>query len=542
MKVGLKQICIKEYVCIEQRTKPSGIREEQKNRTRRERIKTINILKLKSSKPNLLKNINKNKFTSGLLSTPKLAQKPSKLRVLNNSSSKRNYRSNDNHSARSFHKFNPNNFPPNTRAGSVQLINTTRVSIAEQILDYELVPNDLIQSKIDYFITPYNKQITCHKHMDFGKSILTSEEFLRVMNGEDIIQDSKRWKTITDIILKVSDKSFEASINTVNKDARPKLKALLGRLIRLQRKNPRISLYDLCSNGGFTKSEIVILSNCLHNIRKICERFKDDNPEEPSSGLPNIVERSRSEYRIGSSDVDPSMHSPKRNNKMKNFPIKFGRLNLNQHDRKRYTVELRNSLKTKEPSLRNSPKKNSEYFHTDNQEMDNAVRSNSFQKRLTRKELGMKSKLFSQCIVESVDKSKSKGKFSVIYGAKKSRNNMWYSKKAKTIKEFATAFTHRRSIAVPSKYEKNIKMTKWQDINKVLSNLEKEEFPMLRSFNYARDDSLPHKASGSNLQKQNTLINLIEPLKEETMSYKSKKSTEDSKDYDFTKSISKLGQ
>lgn len=82
----------------------------------------------------------------------------------------------------------------------------------------------------------------------------------------------------------------------------------------------------------------------------------------------------------------------------------------------------------------------------------------------------MKSKLFSQCIVESVDKSKSKGEFSVIYGAKKSRNNIWHSKKAKTIKEFVTAFSYRyfynirnrRSIAVPSKYEKNIKMTKWQ--------------------------------------------------------------------------------
>lgn len=77
------------------------------------------------------------------------------------------------------------------REDSIEKMHTTNVSIAEQILDYELIPEDQIQSKIDYFITPYNKQLIYHKHMDFGKSILTSEELLRVMNGEDIHHDKR---------------------------------------------------------------------------------------------------------------------------------------------------------------------------------------------------------------------------------------------------------------------------------------------------------------------------------------------------------------
>ena len=72
-----------------------------------------------------------------------------------------------------------------------QIINTTNISIAEQVLNYEIIPENSLQTKIDYFITPYNKKICIKKHMDFGKSILTSDEILKVMNGEDVETNSK---------------------------------------------------------------------------------------------------------------------------------------------------------------------------------------------------------------------------------------------------------------------------------------------------------------------------------------------------------------
>ena len=62
--------------------------------------------------------------------------------------------------------------------------------MAEMKLDYEILPQADLQSKVDYFITPYNNRISLDKHMNFGKSILSTEEFFRVMSGE-ILEDKK---------------------------------------------------------------------------------------------------------------------------------------------------------------------------------------------------------------------------------------------------------------------------------------------------------------------------------------------------------------
>jgi len=69
-------------------------------------------------------------------------------------------------------------------------MSSTNIPIAQKMLNYELMPRDHLQSKIDFYITPYNKKISMKKHMDFGRSILTAEELFKVMNGGEIDEES----------------------------------------------------------------------------------------------------------------------------------------------------------------------------------------------------------------------------------------------------------------------------------------------------------------------------------------------------------------
>ncbi|CAI2369711.1 unnamed protein product [Moneuplotes crassus] len=62
----------------------------------------------------------------------------------------------------------------------------------KKVLDYRLFPNQKVQKKIDYFITPYNNSMSLDKHMDFTRRDL--EE-----NGQHLDKDRryKKWNLIS---------------------------------------------------------------------------------------------------------------------------------------------------------------------------------------------------------------------------------------------------------------------------------------------------------------------------------------------------------
>ena len=67
------------------------------------------------------------------------------------------------------------------------------LSVVKDNLDYEIAPDEHIQQKVNFFITPYNKSMCLQKHMEFGKTSMTQDEFLRFMNGELIEESPCRW-------------------------------------------------------------------------------------------------------------------------------------------------------------------------------------------------------------------------------------------------------------------------------------------------------------------------------------------------------------
>ena len=77
------------------------------------------------------------------------------------------------------------------KANSIDQARKKTVSIAEENLDYDIMPSEMLQNKVDYFITPYNKKLNLHKHMEFGKSLISMEEFLKFLNGESLEEGSK---------------------------------------------------------------------------------------------------------------------------------------------------------------------------------------------------------------------------------------------------------------------------------------------------------------------------------------------------------------
>ncbi len=146
----------------------------------------------------------------------------------------------------------------------------------------------------------------------------------------------------------------------------------------------------------------------------------------------------------------------------------------------------------------------------------------------------MKSKLFSEYFIESPNRPKAVGKFSIHYGSKNSGKSL---KKFKNIKEFALASQckfqptplapHRWSLGPSENLSKTIKMTEWEDMNSILSNIEKDKFPMLKIFNYGKTipshfhqieaavDKTGDYSKSEISEGEEAKIHLIEPLEEE---------------------------
>lgn len=83
-----------------------------------------------------------------------------------------------------------------------------RKRCSSRFKEFSVAVNPKLQSKIDYFITPYNNTLHCNKHME----IEDSRALYSSMDG----RDSSKWEKLMDFITKQDKLSFRQSLNSIN--------------------------------------------------------------------------------------------------------------------------------------------------------------------------------------------------------------------------------------------------------------------------------------------------------------------------------------
>ena len=79
-----------------------------------------------------------------------------------------------------------------------------------EIKNFSHIPNAKLQSKVDYYITPYNKTIQVDKHMEFGEK---SSNF-RKESLEEFSEN--KWGKLMNFITKAERNVFRHSLHSIN--------------------------------------------------------------------------------------------------------------------------------------------------------------------------------------------------------------------------------------------------------------------------------------------------------------------------------------
>lgn len=80
-----------------------------------------------------------------------------------------------------------------------------------ELKNYNQLPNAKLQSKVDYFITPYNRTIQISKHMEF-------EDIKQLLNQADTKENLgiNKWGKLTNFITKAEKNFFRHSLHSIN--------------------------------------------------------------------------------------------------------------------------------------------------------------------------------------------------------------------------------------------------------------------------------------------------------------------------------------
>lgn len=66
-----------------------------------------------------------------------------------------------------------------------------------------------------------------------------------------------------DLVLKQNEKVFRTSLDQISHGLYKRLKELIIKLLKLQRKSPRASLEELCGHPSFKPKEKIVLKNSV---------------------------------------------------------------------------------------------------------------------------------------------------------------------------------------------------------------------------------------------------------------------------------------
>lgn len=87
-----------------------------------------------------------------------------------------------------------------------------RSALIENLENFKAIPSDYLETKMDYFFTPYNKGLYYQKHMDFDN--MANSDPLELSLNE---KASGNFKKLMDFITKEDTKVFRKSLKNINK-------------------------------------------------------------------------------------------------------------------------------------------------------------------------------------------------------------------------------------------------------------------------------------------------------------------------------------
>lgn len=95
----------------------------------------------------------------------------------------------------------------------------TMFAIISEMIDFNLMQDQSkLQNKIDYYITPYNKNENFQPMMKFGDKLKYCKNMKEAAK--------KEWKMLSDYILKTDKGQLRSNLNKVNREMYDKLKEL----------------------------------------------------------------------------------------------------------------------------------------------------------------------------------------------------------------------------------------------------------------------------------------------------------------------------
>eukprot|EP00345_Euplotes_harpa_P016092 CAMPEP_0168336434 /NCGR_PEP_ID=MMETSP0213-20121227/11539_1 /TAXON_ID=151035 /ORGANISM="Euplotes harpa, Strain FSP1.4" /LENGTH=223 /DNA_ID=CAMNT_0008341625 /DNA_START=89 /DNA_END=760 /DNA_ORIENTATION=+ len=167
------------------------------------------------------------------------------------------------------------------------------------LIDYNLLQGrSNLQNKIDYYITPYNKQV------DFKPSMHFEDKLINCKNLEDVAK--KDWKLVSNFILKTDKKEFRNKLGAVNKELYLKIKDLAFSICKRSSpsnptrnsestKNVNNKLRGLCRSSKKKQAQNIFqkcLQESFESIKRISTKdvlcLAETSPNIPKGELRNL--------------------------------------------------------------------------------------------------------------------------------------------------------------------------------------------------------------------------------------------------------------
>lgn len=130
---------------------------------------------------------------------------------------------------------------------------------------FHRIPDARLQSKIDYYMTPYNKTIHYDKHMDFDsmKGIVNLEE------KGDRWTSSNKWEKLMKFITQEEKNTFRHSLSSINKGLYLELNNMIKKEVKRKLKN--MELRRMCRQLQSHPRASILLTNTLGDAGRLPE-------------------------------------------------------------------------------------------------------------------------------------------------------------------------------------------------------------------------------------------------------------------------------